>query len=390
MSDPAVKAAPVAHGTVLSAALHPHQLGQPSSPDSTVDSPLLGGSLTELAVEVDLGDGKSAGQAAETADTYHRLGLTAGPRSVGCPPMPPLAGAESPMTAALKRSAVQAAHEALARELCPHFLLHSGDPWGPSSVEYYLAHCALYCGSTEVIPRGLLDGPALAAATCQVVRPDGSRQVVRADEAGTGWSLHPDPRCFGGFRHDMATAPIYVRVRDSGGDLLELTYVTFYPFNGWYPVLCGLLQAGAHAADIEHITLRVRRNTRELHSVFFASHRYRDGEWKVAKDCEFDPRTGRLRAYVARGGHGHYWRRGRHLRLYGFGNDVCDGKDAWDPQANVVLLDPHRLTPGHEWLQYKGLWGPTSVSSMTEQEWFWRECPRSRGWFKRLFCQCAK
>lgn len=368
-----------------------HPAGPPVAVDTCPHSVAYDCSTPLSSEEVDVEDGKAPECASMAADTCHVLGRARDALLPGDAfAIPLLSRTKMAAQATLERSATYVAHEALARELCPLFHLHSRDPWGPSSIEFYLAHCALFCGSVQVVARGQLDGAALAAAMCELRGPDGSVRVVRAVQAGTGWSLRPDPSCFGGFRDRLSAAPVYVRVRDDGRELVELTYVTFYPYNGWYPVLCGLVRAGAHAADIEHITLRVHKRSRSLHSVYFASHRYRDGEWKDASGCEREDGTGRLHAYVARAGHGHYWRRGRHPRLYGFGNDVCDGADVWDPQESVVLLDPDRAVKGQEWLQYKGLWGPTSVASMTEQEWFWRECPKSRGWFKRLFCQCAK
>ena len=63
-----------------------------------------------------------------------------------------------------------------------------------------------------------------------------------------------------------------------GRRLLEIVYVTVYAYNAPYRVL-GCFAAGAHQADVEHLTVRTDEAGRRVFAVRYSSHGTLDGEW---------------------------------------------------------------------------------------------------------------
>mmetsp|Transcript_21896 Transcript_21896/g.55735 ORF Transcript_21896/g.55735 Transcript_21896/m.55735 type:complete len:467 (-) Transcript_21896:396-1796(-) len=255
-------------------------------------------------------------------------------------------------------------------------------------------------------------------------------------------------------------------------EALEITYLTFYAFNGEYP-LAGLhcLPVGHHEGDWEHLTVRLQpppgfsccsTNTAmatspgaqapstpqpeasgqetfdeqvpglssveeqasawRLQGVWYNSHRNCEGEWVEGAHVPRDPRTGRIKAFVARSGHGVYPRAGRTLRLFGAANDFTSDRGVlWTPtrvlrmcgtdygpelmacaSRGCVLPDaptshpaapvPHDL-PGvaddcSDWQRFKGHWGTSPAP--VRQCWFHApEPPLSRTHWQRLVWVCA-
>ena len=82
--------------------------------------------------------------------------------------------------------------------------------------------------------------------------------------------------------------------------------MTLYAHNGSYDVGgLGLLHAGAHDGDWEHLTARIDPESGDLLGLWYAAHRPQDGQWVEAGRV---PRGagGRPLAYVALHGHGVY------------------------------------------------------------------------------------
>ncbi|KFM22940.1 2-Cys peroxiredoxin BAS1, chloroplastic [Auxenochlorella protothecoides] len=327
--------------------------------------------------------------------------------------------------------------KALVALHCPVLHLHPRDPFLPSSAEYFLEHSALLAGrvghEADAVPlsrHGELDGWALL-----------ERQRGQPPDAPLLLSLDPAARP-GPASSWLPRVPFYVVPKvvqtcpaTRAPEVLELSYVTLFPYNGPY-----LLGCGAHDGDWEHLTVRCRCPSGQLLGVWYNAHRSRDGEWVPARDVPRRPGDGRILAYVALHGHGTYPRVGTIPRLFGLGNDhTSDAGLVWDPER-VVLLPysrdpepsrplegPHapepatwrlqvcpsrgstlpepapatpRGVPAREasalvttdqpcpWLWFRGAWGQTDAPAT--QSWFGSaECPVSRTPLMRLFCQAA-
>jgi hypothetical protein len=223
----------------------------------------------------------------------------------------------------------------------PEFRLHPRDGFMPCSAEFFMQHSELRMRQpggavTELAPRGALDGAALLR--CQAAAPPGAALWMHLDPAARR----------GAPRDSLPDVPVYahakaVLARDgSGVEALEINYVTLFAFNGPYDVGgLGLVHAGAHDGDIEHITARVHPSSGALLGMWYNSHRSRDGEW-VPGPMVPRTRAGRPVAYVALHGHGNYPNPGTVLRHFCLGNDRCSAEGpVWLPRR-VVVLPPLR------------------------------------------------
>lgn len=243
------------------------------------------------------------------------------------------------------------------------------------------------------------------------------------------------------------SVPVYVHVKAIVSDgtsfieAFEINYITFYAYNGEYAVVPGLIHAGAHDGDIEHITARVCPDTGDLLAMWYNSHRPRDGEWVGGDLVPRAMPSGRPIAYVALHGHGTYPRTGTIHRHFWLGNDKCSDQGVmWDPERLILLPNEHRCCsePSHlstplciatcnsrgclyssvvntrgplecsivpkeagahhshrrvpmvtiddpcDWLFFRGEWGQTPA--IIQQSWYWTaESPVSRTPLQRLF-----
>lgn len=239
--------------------------------------------------------------------------------------------------------------KALIAKYAPVFYLHPDDKYMPCSAEYYMSHSELrssskyYCGgSTVLLKEGEVTSDTLLA--CQY-----SHQKQPGGNDGDLYlALNPSARCGMPPDHIDHKVPLYVHPKsiittspDKEGsavaEALELTYITFYAYNGPYYV-GGLIKTGHHDADWEHLTVRVHPVSGSLLGVWYNAHRPRDGEWSVGQKVPIDEVTGRIKAYVALHGHGTYPRKGIIHRHFYLGNDhTSDRGKVWRPNKMVLL-----------------------------------------------------
>jgi len=126
-------------------------------------------------------------------------------------------------------------------------------------------------------------------------------------------------------------APMYARVSETNSEFI-ISYTFLYAFNEPYRVL-RFWEVGAHDCDIEHVTMRIDRDTRELTHVFFSAHGSADGLWLDASSVS---RVGsRPLVYVAVGSHATYPSAGTYVRIFGLANDVTS--------ADGYILDTNRV-----------------------------------------------
>jgi hypothetical protein len=236
----------------------------------------------------------------------------------------------------------------IARHL-PDFYLHHDDPYLPCSAEYFMHNSELWGrhpdGSNVIFAtRGSLSGTVL-------------RQFQDDYPHHQLWmKLDPDAR-LGQPLDQLQDVPVYAHVKailsrqDTDKiEALEITYITLFAYNGDYEVIPGLIRTGAHDGDIEHITARVHPQSGDLITMWYNSHRSRDGQWvpaaQVPKSSTSTNTWGgggaeRHAAYIAKHGHGNYPSVGTVHRHFFLGNDTCSNTGpVWRPKT-VVLLPPH-------------------------------------------------
>jgi hypothetical protein len=187
------------------------------------------------------------------------------------------------------------------------------------------------------------------------------------------------------------TTPVYVLWTEYNNKLY-ITYVCIYGFNGPYTIDVPLLATAflkgdildfqnAHEFDLEHITLELNKDSRQMERIYFACHGSAEGVWLPAKHPDIAYEGTHPVAYVAFGGHGLYPRMGTHVRIYGFANDItCKGK-RWLPQ--LVLLypknDPRFNAKTMGWVYHPGDYGRRGVDSLARKDWFYNMEAELRG-----------
>ena len=201
----------------------------------------------------------------------------------------------------------------------------------PSSFEWFLRASEVRCARRGTLLRESVC-PASLVETLEDAAVEGIRLELKSRSAR-----------FGDRTMDIDDIPIYASIKavcDENGAIKawELTYVTYFAFNGAY--FFDLF--GSHTGDIEHLTVRCHPDGR-LSGVWYNSHRNVDGMWVAAPDVEIDS-SGRLVSYVAASGHGHYPREGRYWRHYGFANDITSRDVRWLPKV-VVWVEPGIVHP---------------------------------------------
>lgn len=188
------------------------------------------------------------------------------------------------------------------------------------------------------------------------------------------------------------TSPVYVAMRDRPSHY-ELLAVALFEYQPPMMVL-GCIPVGAHAGDIEHVTVRIGKDNRgrptHVQSVFYSAHTRAEGVWVGAKHLEFHGK--RPVVYVAKDNHAMYWAPGAYSRFGVFGNDFCDRGSLWTPSSTSCFpLQPWMSIPFQN-----------HVAPLTDREWFWtgeryvpnpnlrshlfNKCTRLFTPLERLFC----
>jgi len=156
--------------------------------------------------------------------------------------------------------------------------------------------------------------------------------------------------------HPTRNIPCYALIKDFG-DKIHVIYIYLYAYNGEYPIL-GLLNAGQHPADIEHMTLEFEgRGEDKLLRVMYSAHGTKDGRWVAADQVPME--DGKIVAYMALNGHGLYPKEGIAFRLGGLANDYLGKGAKWEPRPQLIFLpnDPNFEIDTMGWVAFNGRFG---------------------------------
>ncbi len=97
---------------------------------------------------------------------------------------------------------------------------------------------------------------------------------------------------------------------------------------------------GYHEGDTESLVFLVDRLSEIIHHVYFKAHGRGQGVWRTWDECE-KTQEGDLIAYVARGSHAFYPRKGIYVRVFGLANDLCseEGENFYIQETSVSYED---------------------------------------------------
>lgn len=236
----------------------------------------------------------------------------------------------------------------------PILYLHSAEKDFPSSIDSYLNNVNVFVDNQV-----------------QVRRPTQDMLYRFSQQHNDAKKAYMNPTSLKG-KLGSLDAPCYAIIQDFDAQRpykIYVTYVYFYPYNNSSTVF-GLVEAGEHYADIEHITIEFDRQQQPLR-YYYATHTNTEGTWHTPDELEFEDQ--RPVVYVAKGSHACYNKPGVYPRIFGAVTDRTNKGYRWDPMCQIVwnVLDPE-FSEDNSWFFYPGLWGNNSTRGVAEQWWFKR------------------
>jgi hypothetical protein len=169
------------------------------------------------------------------------------------------------------------------------------------------------------------------------------------------------------------TTPIYA-ITFEQNNKLYIQYLFFYGFNGPYDVLFLkgdiIPDQDAHEGDLEHMTMELNKDTKQLERIYYSSHGTKEGFWLNPNQVEFEG-THPV-AYIAHYSHAIYPKEGTYVRIRGIGNDITTQGQKWYPQVmrlypeNDKRFDPKTMG----FMYFPGYYGERGVGAVASQGWF--------------------
>ncbi len=176
---------------------------------------------------------------------------------------------------------------------------------------------------------------------------------------------------------NLNAAKCYARVGLSASSNSQIKYQIeywwFYTYNPAVPVattVVGQVKGGQHQGDWEHIKVNIKADE-SVHSVDYASHghpkSYAANHSKLNLVGGFRPDV-----YSARYSHASYPDEGSHWRVLAGGLVFANDETKRDPRGIKVINcasgnrlvnvgNSRHMTPGNEWIKYRGAWGTKKV-----------------------------
>ncbi|HZH16966.1 MAG TPA: Vps62-related protein [Archangium sp.] len=244
----------------------------------------------------------------------------------------------------------------IIKKVGPRVYFHPDDPFGPSSVEWFLERATLYT-------RGGSSRSANSAPLPAGGSDDGAYWLQGSRDARGG---------------DLSSAVAYVNAKYQN-QWLDIQFWIFYPYNGagratvtvaGFGDTLKLDPMGQHGGDWEHVTCRVDPVSQELRAMYLSQHS--GGQWVALGDIQLE--NGRPVVYSSRNGHAAYRGEGSNLsngtsqswagvKWFEFGllNSTAKGSKLLDCGSKYQFLRANFLTDAisvPNWTQYCRRWGP--------------------------------
>lgn len=274
-------------------------------------------------------------------------------------------------------------NEDIIKKYIPTFIFHKNENYYPVSLPYYINNCQLYYDKTLLADYGEVNLENLSNFTVKL--PTGET-IKSTDTIHNKWHLNIKEESYPGTNPELLDEiPIYIyykTVYEKGICYYEINYIVIYMYNGSYNIYCTPITAGSHQADIEHITIRLFKDTLEFKDIYYARHGYNEGEWKSDIDLE------NFKVYVAKHGHGHFKKSGKHYRICFAVKDECNDGIYWKPTKYII----YNFVPKEKlkWTDYIGKYGNTGVDGIKQQKWWVKESSKSKSFIENLLCCCKK
>lgn len=237
----------------------------------------------------------------------------------------------------------------------PVFVLHEYEKYLPLSFPTYIRGCSLIDVKTSeklveypnLTPEKLID-PSINSRLTQFTP---TKDIALNLEDFKGESFFGTPI--------DQSVPIYVFINNIDFEnvkYVDIVYCVMFGYNE-APKSIFTFNSENHVFDLEWVTVRVKLSDKSFNSAFFSAHG--GGGWYNETQVSF--KDGHPVAFLAIGSHSMWPSGGTHIRMLGFGNDVCTSKPEAEwriPKTNIVLLTDYKQkpfpTPGYEYMAFVG------------------------------------
>jgi hypothetical protein len=259
----------------------------------------------------------------------------------------------------------------LIKKYAPVVFLHTDEKYYPCKVEDYLFNSSLWADDVKIVNEGYV-----------------TEDILPKQRNNIKYRLDIDENFWGGDRK-TSDVPFYAYFKEKE-DRYQILYVFFYAYNGnawlcYIPEIFDCCYYGQHQADVEHITVEIKKEDLSLKNrvirVYFGAHGSKSGQWISGDDLEWY--NDKILCFSAKNSHASYQDKGIICRGFGCISDFTDFGSIWNPDE-IVHIDNET-----KWNQYIGKLGsPDNVSTPLNQAWWENETEVSTNWYTRFFCPC--
>ena len=165
----------------------------------------------------------------------------------------------------------------IVKKYIPTFIFHKDEKYYPVTLPNYVKNCQLFYDKELVADYGEVNLGNIHKFTYKL--PDGTISKS-TDTINNKWRLNVKSKSYPGTSPELLdNVPIYCYFKEvyhQGVCYYEINYMVVYMYNGSYKIYCTKYKAGEHQADIEHVTVRLYKDTLKFKDMYFARHGYNE------------------------------------------------------------------------------------------------------------------
>lgn len=236
----------------------------------------------------------------------------------------------------------------------PFFVLHEDEKYFPLSFQTYVKGCSLIDLKTS---KKLVEYPNLTIK--DLTDPSIDPRLAEFKPIKDISLNLEDTNGESYFGTPNATIPLYLFTNNivfNGNEFIDLMYCVMFGYNE-APKSIFTGDSENHIYDLEWVTVRINLSNNSFDSAYFSAHG--GGGWYDKSTVTF--KDGHPVSFVSIGSHAMWPTGGKHIRMLGFGNDMCSSKPETEWltfNTTVVLLTSYKQNPfpppGYEYMAFVG------------------------------------
>ena len=244
----------------------------------------------------------------------------------------------------------------IAEKYEPIFYFHREERYYPISIEKYLSHCQMVDDKNNIV---------ISSGNVELKHLEDNEYSKNSLVIKTK------------IRTITKYITIYAKISETD-NYYYITYYMIFQNNKGYKILGCIKNVGEHLYDLEHVTVKVLKESESIETIFYSSHD--DGEMHTINNIEFE--NSRPIVYIAKNSHATYNRIGTIYRIWFLANDKCEKHFKFNQTLN--LLNEER-----DWYNFKGKLSQDGGSLMGNRHWFespWLEKQEKKRFLKIFRC----